>query len=64
MDPMLAALARYRPTVAAGVARRWLDGSDPQDTSLFAYAALDRWRVRRAAAAATGRVALPLSRTM
>jgi hypothetical protein len=48
MDPMLAALARYRPTVAAGVARRWLDGSDLQDTTLFAYAAPDRWRVRRA----------------
>jgi hypothetical protein len=48
MDPMLAALARYRPTVAAGVARRWLDGADLQDATLFAYAAPDRWRGRRA----------------
>jgi hypothetical protein len=44
---MLAALARYRPTVAAGAARRWLDGSDRPDATFFGYAAPDRWRVRR-----------------
>jgi hypothetical protein len=48
MDPMLAALARYRPTVATGVARRQLDGADSQDATAFVYAAPDRWRVRRA----------------
>jgi hypothetical protein len=47
MDPMLAALARYRPTVAAGAARRWLDGPDVNDAAQFVYAAPDRWRVRR-----------------
>jgi hypothetical protein len=47
MDPMLAAVARYRPTVAAGVARRWLDGSDRPDATVFGYAAPNRWRVRR-----------------
>jgi hypothetical protein len=48
MDPTLAALARYRPTVAAGSARRWLEGPEVHDAIQFVYAAPDRWRVRRA----------------
>jgi hypothetical protein len=48
VDPFLASLSRYRPTRAEGTARRWLDGSDAHDMTVFAYAAPDRWRIRRA----------------
>ena len=48
MDPMLAALVRYRPRVAAGSARRWLQGPEVRDATQFVYVAPDRWRVRRA----------------